>query len=136
MRRCPLKIGIIGSGNIGGTLARLLAGAGHEVVPANAAGSSELLAAALPGAKVVKAFNTIHYRQPAGDGLPSGTPGRRAVPIAGDDSPAKATVARLMDEVGFDAYDVGSLPAGRRFDPGTPLFDVALTSDEVAATLA
>ena len=206
-----MKIGIIGSGNIGGTLARLLAGAGHEVVLANSrgpeslaglvaeigpaatastpagaaqagdvvvvaipffrytdlpagelagkvvvdatnyyggrdgsfpeiesgtAGASELLARALPGAKVVKAFNTIHYRQLAGDGVPSGTAGRRAIPVAGDDTAAKATVAGLMDQIGFDAYDVGSLADGRRFDPGTPLFNVALTRDEVAAALA
>jgi predicted dinucleotide-binding enzyme len=206
-----MKIGIIGSGNIGGTLARLFAGAGHEVILANsrgpeslaglvggigpaatastpagaaaagevvvvaipffrytelpaaelagkivvdatnyyggrdggspeiesgAAGSSELVARALPDATVVKAFNTIHYRQLSGDGVPSGTPGRRAIPIAGDDAAAKATVAALMDEIGFDAYDAGSLPDGRRFDPGTPLFNVALTRDEVAAALA
>lgn len=206
-----MRIGIIGAGNIGGTLARLLAGAGHEVVVANSrgpeslaglvgdigpaatastpagaaeagevvivaipffritelpaaelagkivvdannyypgrdgsvpeiesgsTGSSELLAAALPAATVVKAFNTIHFRHLAGDGVPAGTPGRRAIPIAGDDAPAKATVAALIDEIGFDAYDVGSLADGRRFDPGTPLFNVALTRDEVAAALA
>jgi predicted dinucleotide-binding enzyme len=205
-----MRIGIIGSGNIGGTLARLWAGAGHEVIlansrgpeslaglvaeigpaaaaatPAGAAeagevvivaipffrytdlpapalagkivvdatnyyagrdgsfpeiqagrgGSSELLAAALPGANVVKAFNTIHFRHLAGDGVPSGTPGRRAIPIAGDDPIAKSTVAGLIDQLGFDAYDAGSLSDGRRFDPGTPLFNVALTSDEVAAAL-
>ena len=206
-----MRIGIIGSGNIGGTLARLLAGAGHQVVlsnsrgpetlaglvaeigpaatastPAGAAeagevvivaipffrypalpaaelagkivvdatnyyagrdggfpdiesgqtGASELLAAALPGARVVKAFNTIHFRHLAADGVPSGTPGRRAIPIAGDDAAAKATVAGLIDQIGFDAYDVGSLADGRRFDPGTPLFNVALTTEEVAAALA
>lgn len=206
-----MRIGIIGSGNIGGTLARLLAGAGHDVVLSNSrgpetlaglvaeigpaatastpagaasagevvvvaipffrypdlpaaelagkvvvdatnyyagrdgsvpeitagtAGSSELVAAALAGARVVKAFNTIHYRHLAGDGVPSGTPGRRAIPIAGDDAGAKATVAGLIDQIGFDAYDVGSLADGRRFDPGTPLFNVALTADEVAAALA
>ena len=206
-----MKIGIIGSGHIGGTLAWLFAGTGHEVVLANsrgpeslaglvseigsaatastpagaaeagelvivaipffrytalpaaelagkivvdatnyyagrdggvpeiesgAAGSSDLVARALPGARVVKAFNTIHYRHLAGDGVPSGTPGRRAIPIAGDDPEANATVAALIDEIGFDAYDAGPLSAGRRFDPGTPLFNVALTADEVAAALA
>jgi predicted dinucleotide-binding enzyme len=105
-------------------------------IEAGRAGSSELLAVAVPGAKVVKAFNAIHYRQLAGDGVPSGTPGRRAIPIAGDDPAAKATVAGLIDQIGFDAYDAGALSDGRRFDPGTPLFNVALTRDEVAAALA
>ncbi|MDP1803796.1 MAG: hypothetical protein Q8K72_01380, partial [Acidimicrobiales bacterium] len=75
-------------------------------------------------------------RHLAGDGVPSGTPGRRAIPIAGDDPAANATVAALVDEIGFDAYDAGSLSDGRRFDPGTPLFNLALTRDEVAAALA
>jgi predicted dinucleotide-binding enzyme len=85
---------------------------------------------------VVKAFNTIHYRHLVDQALPAGAPGRRAIPIAGDDAGAKSAVAGLMDQIGFDAYDAGPLSAGRRFDPGTPLFNVALTRDEVAATLA
>lgn len=41
-----------------------------------------------------------------------------------------------MDQIGFDAYDAGPLVEGRRFDPGTPLFNVALNREEVAAALA
>ena len=69
-------------------------------------------------------------------GMRIGFIGRRAIPIAGDHPAAKATVAGLLDQIGFDAYDAGSLADGRRFDPGTPLFNVALTRDEVAAALA
>jgi predicted dinucleotide-binding enzyme len=94
------------------------------------------LARALPGATVVKAFNTIWFRHLTEHALPADTPGRRAIPIAGDDPAAKATVARLIDEIGFDTYDAGPLAAGRRFQPGTPAYNVRLTTDELAAALA
>ena len=206
-----MKIGIIGSGNIGGTLARLLAGAGHEVVlansrgpeslaglvgeigpaatastPAGAAEAGDLVVVAIPFFRytglpapelAARSSSTPPTTTPAATGRfptsrpaapapvscwpprcrtprwsrrstpsttanspatvsPSGTPGRRAIPIAGDDAAAKATVAGLIDQIGFDVYDAGSLSDGRRFDPGTPLFNVALTRDEVAAALA
>ena len=95
-----------------------------------------MLAAALPEARVVKAFNTIHYVHLGDAGAPSGSPGRRAILIAGDDTEAKATVAALIDEIGFDSYDAGSLADGRRIEPGSPVYNVALTRDEVGAALA
>jgi 8-hydroxy-5-deazaflavin:NADPH oxidoreductase len=88
--------------------------------------SSELLAAHLPGAHVVKAFNTIYYGDLASQGVPAETPGRRALPIAGDDAAAKAAVAGLIDQFGFDVVDVGPLAEGRRFQPGTPAYNVRL----------
>jgi len=47
---------------------------------------------------------------------PPGTPHRRAIPIAGDDEQAKRTVAELIDQIGFDTVDVGSLVDGRRIE--------------------
>ncbi|MDQ6725803.1 MAG: NAD(P)-binding domain-containing protein, partial [Actinomycetota bacterium] len=176
-----MRIGIIGSGMIGGTLARRFAAAGHDVTIGNSRGpdslaglvgeigerahagtaadaagagevvvvaiptgryrelpaealagrivvdannyypgrdgampeldagtttSSELLASSLPGTRVVKAFNTIYFEHLRDQGRPPGTPGRRALPIAGDDTDAKATVAALIDDIGFDTYDL------------------------------
>lgn len=85
---------------------------------------------------MVKAFNTIHYAHLRDQGTPAGAPGRRAIPIAGDDPEAKATVASLIDDIGFDAYDVGSLADGRRIEPGSVAFNVGLTRHELAAALA
>src|SRR5512133_2194169 len=51
--------------------------------------TSELLQAHLPTSKVVKAFNHIYASQITTDGLPAGTPKRRALVIAGDDGEAK-----------------------------------------------
>ncbi|WNV73853.1 NADPH-dependent F420 reductase [Geodermatophilus sp. DSM 44513] len=98
--------------------------------------SSELLAGHLPGSRVVKAFNTIWSEHLATHGGPAGTAGRRALPIAGDDATAKTTVAELIDQFGFDVVDAGPLPEGRRFQPGTPAYDVRLDADQLRRALA
>ena len=199
-----MRIGLIGAGHIGGTLARLAVAHGHDVLVSNSRGpqtlrdlvdelgehasagtvqeagtfgdlvvvsiplknyrqvpveelagkvvvdtnnyypqrdgqipeldedsttSSELLAAHLPTSRVVKAFNSIPSGDLGSQGEPAGTPGRRALPIAGDDPEAKAVVRVLIDEFGFDVVDVGPLPEGRRFQQDEPAyrhrFDVA-----------
>jgi 8-hydroxy-5-deazaflavin:NADPH oxidoreductase len=206
-----MRIGLIGSGRIGGTLARLAVDGGHQVVLSNSRGpatlaavvdelgasavagttqdaadapgpvvvtiplkayravppeplvgkvvidtnnyypdrdgafsalddgsttSSQMLADHLPGAFVVKAFNSIFFGDLATQGVPAGTPGRRALPIAGDEAAAKAVVAGLIDQFGFDVVDAGPLAEGRRFSPGTPAYNVRLTADELRAALA
>jgi 8-hydroxy-5-deazaflavin:NADPH oxidoreductase len=78
--------------------------------------SSEILAAHLPTSRIVKAFNAIMAIQIAEDATPPGTPQRRAIPIAGDDEQAKGIVAALIDQIGFDTVDVGSLINGRRIE--------------------
>ena len=65
------------------------------------------------GRPVVKAFNTIYAQHLLENGKPKGTPGRIALPVAGDDAKAKAVVMRLIDEIGFDAVDaVGFVEKG------------------------
>ena len=190
-------IGIIGSGNIGGTLAKLFAAQGHDVVISNSRGPetladlvseiggtaraataaeaaeageivvvsipflavdtvpveplagkvvidtnnyywerdghvvdidegrstpSEALQAHLPTSYVVKLFNAIQSGHLATQGVPAGTPGRRALPLAGDDATAKSTVAALADEIGYDVVDVGPLAEGWRFDRDQPAY--------------
>ncbi|SDZ34291.1 NADPH-dependent F420 reductase [Herbiconiux ginsengi] len=97
---------------------------------------SELLQAHLPGAKVVKAFNNIMAADLTVDGSPAGTPGRRALPIAGDDDAAKATVTALLDEFGFDAVDAGPLAEGWRYQRDTPAYVTRMTADEAREKLA
>jgi hypothetical protein len=206
-----MNIGILGAGNIGATVARLLAAAGHDVriastrdpqtlepkarelgdrvhaaTPADAVAfgdivllavpwsrkedaipdagpyddkividamnpytedfeiedlgdrtSSEITETLVPGAQLVKAFNTMNYRRLAGDGKAKGTRGRLAVFLAGDDAAAKTTVAGLIDEIGFEPIDSGSLAdGGRRQQPGSPIYNVALTAAEAKKMLA
>jgi len=97
---------------------------------------SELLAAHLPESRVVKAFNAIRADHIVTAGSPAGTPGRRALPIAGDDPEAKATVAALVDAFGFDVVDAGPLAEGRRFDRDKPAYGAELAADALREALA
>ena len=93
---------------------------------------TELLAEHLSDSRVVKAFNTIYYVHLQTQGDPSRPPEqRRAIPLAGDDTAAKATVSGLVEELGFGPVDAGSLhDGGRRLMPGTPVYNVDVTAAE------
>jgi predicted dinucleotide-binding enzyme len=99
--------------------------------------SSELLLQHLPGARIVKGFNTIwfeHLRSQGNVELP--LEDRRAIFIAGDDSDAKAVVAKLIEDIGFAAVDTGFLAAGGRTQqPGTVIYNKELTAAEAAKAL-
>lgn len=85
--------------------------------------SSELLASLLPGATVVKAFNTIYSGRLLEDSRPDlPAEERLAIPIAGDDPEAKRVVIDLIDQIGFTAVDAGTLAETRRQQPGAPLY--------------
>ncbi|MFG1948808.1 NADPH-dependent F420 reductase [Nonomuraea sp. NPDC048826] len=86
--------------------------------------TSELLQRQLPGAKVVKAFNNIYFKHLASLARPSGAADRTALPIAGDDTEAKAAVVELLDKLGFDAVDAGPLAEGWRFQRDTAAYVV------------
>lgn len=199
-----MKIGIVGSGNIGGTLTRRLSQLGHEVTVANTRGpeslaglaeetgatpatpedairDAEIVVLAVPlkavpdlpdlagkvvldannyypgrdgqiaeidggaassrwvadqtGATVVKAFNTMGWRKLLADGRPHGDPDRLAIPVAADDAEAKATVSGLVDALGFDPVDAGSLDDSRRQEPGTPVYGADLDAERTRAAL-
>jgi predicted dinucleotide-binding enzyme len=98
--------------------------------------TSELLQAHLPASKVVKAFNHIYAAQLTTDGRPAGTPNRRALVVAGDDPQAKATVAHLFDQFGFDAVDAGPLREGWRIQRDTPGYGPRRNADELRRDLA
>jgi predicted dinucleotide-binding enzyme len=98
--------------------------------------TAELLQTHLPTSKVVKAFNHIYAAQLTTDGRPAGTPNRRALVIAGDDPLAKATVARLLDEFGFDTVDAGPLKEGWRIQRDTPGYGPRRTAEELRKDLA
>jgi hypothetical protein len=207
-----MRIGIIGAGQIGGTLARRLTALRHEVSIANSRGPDTLAALAketgakavtareaaragevvivtipeknvarLPadlfggvpadvvvvdtgnyyprqrdgridaiengaaesrwvsdrlGRPVVKAFNNIYARSLLERGKPKGIPGRVALPVAGDDARAKGVVLRLVEELGFDGVDGGSLDESWRQQPGTPVYCTDLDLAGVTRALA
>ena len=207
-----MRIGIIGVGHIGGTLAKLLLDAGHEVAVSNSRGletlvslveqlggraqamtageverfgdvivvsiplgryrevptntvagkvvidtnnyypqrdghfeeldgdrttSSELLQGHLPDARVVKAFNAIQWTRLRDHCRPAGDPERLGIPISGDDEEAKRTVAELIDEIGFDPVDAGTLAeGGRKHQTGGPAYTQGLPTAELRARLS
>ena len=88
------------------------------------------------GVPVVKAFNGIYATHLLTDGRPAGDPGRRALPVAGDDAEAKDVVVALLDELGFDAVDAGTLADSWRIQPGTPGYGPDLDADGLRAALA
>ncbi|HEX2893148.1 MAG TPA: NADPH-dependent F420 reductase [Marmoricola sp.] len=197
-------IGLIGSGHIGSTVARLAVAAGHDVVLSNSRGpetladlvaelgegaraatpaeaaqagdlvvvtiplksyrevpveplrgkvvidtnnyypqrdgqiaelddesttSSELLQAHLPESKVVKAFNNISFVSLGDLARPAGDPERSVLAIAGDDAEAKAAVTRFLDQIGYDAHDVGPLSEGWRFQRDEPAYAELYSAD-------
>ena len=204
-----MDIGIIGSGNIGGTLARRFTELGHQVKIANSRGPESLatfaaesgaiaatveeaarakdlivvtipeaaveeLPAGIPadtsavvvdtgnyypsrdgriaeiddgmiesewvaqalGHPVVKAFNNIFAAHLGAKGVPSGTAGRIALPVAGDDPRSKELVLGLIDDLGFDGVDAGTLADSWRQQPGTPVYATDLDADGVKKALA
>jgi predicted dinucleotide-binding enzyme len=87
------------------------------------------------GRPVIKAFNNIGYKSLLEKGAPRGTPGRVALPIAGDDASAKARVLGLVERLGFDAVDAGSLADSWRQQPGTPVYTRDFDLGRVKAAL-
>jgi hypothetical protein len=206
-----MRIGIIGAGNIGGTLTRRLTALGHEVRVANSrdpqtlaelaaetgatavwatevADDAELVIVSIPQGRVVdlpagivkgarpgavviethnyypgrdgrideieggalesvwvsqqldvpvmKAFNCIDWKKLLRAGEPKGTPGRIAIPVAGDDEAGKQVVFDLIEQLGFDPIDGGSLADSWRQQPATPVYGTHLDADGARAALA
>jgi 8-hydroxy-5-deazaflavin:NADPH oxidoreductase len=206
-----MRIGIIGSGKIGETAARLFVAAGHEVAIANSRGpetlgdlvaelghaaravtpedaatfgdvvlvaiplgryrelpvprpgavvidamnyypgrdghfaeldddsltSSELVAAHLPDARIVKAFNTMVWSVLRDSGRSQPDDQRLVLFVAGDDQEAKDRVSELIEEIGFAPVDTGSLAeGGRRQQPGSPVYTQPVTEREAKEALA
>lgn len=207
-----MKIGIIGAGHIGGTLARRFAALGHDVALANSRGPDSLrdlakeigvmavsvsdavrdrdvvvvtipekeiphlpaglLASARKdtvvidtgnyypqqrdgriagieegtpesawvaqqlGRPVIKAFNNIYAQHLLQKGQPAGTPTRIALPVAGDDMVQKTVVMGLVDQLGFDPVDTGTLAESWRQQPGSPVYGTDHDTAGVKAALA
>jgi 8-hydroxy-5-deazaflavin:NADPH oxidoreductase len=88
------------------------------------------------GVRVVKAFNGIYASHLLTHGKPAGTPGRIALPVAGDDPAANALVIGLLDQLGFDGVDAGELDDSWRQQPGTPVYGADLDAEGVKKALA
>ena len=88
------------------------------------------------GRPVVKTFNNIYADHLLRHGKPAGTSGRIALPVAGDDSAAKATVIDLLNELGFDGVDAGTIDESWKQQPSTPVYAADFDADGVKKALS
>jgi hypothetical protein len=84
---------------------------------AAADGTSAVVQARFPSARVVKSLNQLGYHELDELARPEGAPDRVAIGAAGDDRVAVRAVTRLIHRLGFDAVDAGSLENGVALEP-------------------
>jgi predicted dinucleotide-binding enzyme len=107
-----------------------------ESLEAGETTTSGLLQEHLPTSKVVKAFNHIGSAEITSDGTPAGTPNRRALALASDFPDAAAFVAKLYDDLGFDAVDTSPLSESWRVERDRPAYGIRQNKAELEANLA
>src|SRR5437867_4261132 len=83
------------------------------------------------GRPVVKVLNSIGSKSLAGAGRLHGSRDRVALPISGDNPKAKETVAQLIDRIGFDSVDAGTIAESWRQQPGSPVYCTNPTKEEL-----
>ncbi|TDD61609.1 NADP oxidoreductase [Kribbella antibiotica] len=92
--------------------------------------SSEIVQEFLPESVVVKAFNHMGYHDLEDGALPAGSPGRKAIAVAGPPLET-AEVAAIVDDLGFDPVIAGPLAAGVGLEPGAETFGANVTAGEL-----
>jgi predicted dinucleotide-binding enzyme len=93
--------------------------------------TTELVQEFLPASRVVKALNHMGYHDLEDEARPTGAPGRKAIAIAGDEPTDLATVAAVIDRLGFDSVILDSLAEGAVLQPGNPGFGADVTAEEL-----
>ena len=102
---------------------------GDMAIAAKAKGTGIASPEFLPGARLVRAFNSVGYARLQSEAHRAGE--RVAIPLAGDDAAAIKIAVRLVQDAGFEPVVVGSLARAREFDTGTAVYGKALTAAEL-----
>jgi 8-hydroxy-5-deazaflavin:NADPH oxidoreductase len=102
-----------------------------EVIDLGNSTSSEEVLKQIPNSRLIKAFNTIYYEHLRTKGNPNAPiEDRFTIFVAGDDSNAKATVSKLIEDIGFAPVDTGSLrEGGSKQQPGSPIYNNPMTAN-------
>src|SRR5437870_2933680 len=87
------------------------------------------------GWPVVKVLNTVIAKALAEGGRPAGSRDRVAFPISGDNPKAKEIVAQIIDQIGFDSVDAGTIAESWRQQPGSPPYCTNPTKEELQSWL-
>jgi 8-hydroxy-5-deazaflavin:NADPH oxidoreductase len=87
------------------------------------------------GWPVVKVLNTVIAKALVEAGRPAGSRDRVAFPISGDNPKAKEVVAQLIDRIGFDSVDAGTIAESWRQQPGSPAYCTNPTKQELEVWL-
>ncbi len=85
------------------------------------ASSTDYVASLNPAMRLVKSLNHLGYHDMETDARPGGDPDRRAVAVASDDPDARARVAALLDDLGFDPVEFPADASGHLQGDG-PVF--------------
>ncbi|WP_238702572.1 NADPH-dependent F420 reductase [Microbacterium caowuchunii] len=93
--------------------------------------TSEIVQDFLARSRVVKALNHMGYHDLQEEARPAGTPGRKAIAIAGDHARDLVRIADFIDALGFDPVVVGPLAAGVVLQPGHPTFGADLPAGDL-----
>ena len=102
---------------------------GDMAIEAKAKGTGVASPLLLPGARLVRAFNSVGYSRLQSEAHRKGE--RVAIPLAADDAAALQSAVRLVEEAGFEPVVVGPLARAKEFDAGTPVYGKALTAAEL-----
>jgi predicted dinucleotide-binding enzyme len=102
---------------------------GNMAIEAKAKGTGVASPLFLPGARLVRAFNSVGFQRLQREAHRAGE--RVGVPLAGDDAVALQTAVRLVRDAGFEPVVVGPLARAKEFDAGAPVYGKALTAAEL-----
>ena len=102
---------------------------GDMAVAARAKGTGVASPEFLPGARLVRAFNSVGSSSLRSQAHRAGD--KVAIPLAADDAGALQIATRLVQDAGFEPVVLGPLSRAKDFDVGTPVFGKALTASEL-----
>jgi predicted dinucleotide-binding enzyme len=97
-------------------------------------GAAVSTAAMLPGARLVRSFNSWGYQTMAREANRSAP--RMAMPVAADDQEALKVGVQLVRDAGFDPVPAGSLAASKAFDLGSSVSGKVMTAEEMRKALS
>jgi predicted dinucleotide-binding enzyme len=92
-------------------------------------GSAGWAAAMFPGARWVKAFNSVYFKTLLSEAHRDGD--RVGIPLAGDDAAAVQIAAQLVRDAGFDPVMVGPLARGKEFEPNTASYNTGMSGRQL-----